>query len=60
MANEIKRPRGRPAGREFTHMARVPMKPETWERLQSVAGEQNKSAAQVVRELIDRYLKRQK
>lgn len=57
MHNE-KKPRGRPAGREFTHRMPVMMKPETFEQLQHAAAEEGRSAADVVRELIDRWLKR--
>lgn len=54
------RPKGSGTGGEFTHQARVPMKPETWERLQAEAAKDSRSAADVVRELVDRWLKRRR
>ena len=39
-------------------MARVPMRPETWERLSEAAEAEGKSAAEIIRGLVDRYLKR--
>ena len=54
-----KKPRiGRPPGREYTHIVRVPMRPETWAALCDVANEDDKGVAELIRELVDRYLKR--
>ena len=62
MANEKKvekRPRGRPPGRKFSHIAHIPFEPEAWERLRAAAEVEGKSAAEIIRNLVDRYLKRQ-
>lgn len=61
MANENKdekRPVGRPKGRQFTHHFRVPMTPEMREELLATAMAESKSAAGIVRDLIERYLRR--
>jgi len=57
MANEKRGP-GRPAGREFTHQMRVPMRPADFEKLSDLAAAEGKSVAEIVRTLIDRYLRR--
>lgn len=59
MANE-KKPRGRPAGREFTHHLRVPVSEDMREKLFAATEADGKSAAEIVRELIDRFLRRRK
>lgn len=53
-----KRKLGRPPGRKFTHGTRIMMEPEKWERLCSLAAEQGRPTSDIIRELIDRYLKR--
>lgn len=55
---DVKRGRGRPGGREFTHIARIPMKPETWAELSARAEGIGISGAEHVRDLIERDLKR--
>lgn len=57
MANETRKP-GRPAGRKFTHHFRVPMEPAMRDELQAAAEKEGRSAAEIVRELITRFLSR--
>ena len=56
--NDQKRGRGRPPGRDYTHIARIPLRPETWQDLSEVAEEAGESAAARVRRLIDEDLKK--
>lgn len=57
MANE-KKPRGRPAGRKFTHHFRVPMEPAMRDELAEAAEAEGKPAAEIVRGLIAKWLRR--
>lgn len=57
MANE-KKPHGRPAGRRFTHHLRVPVEPTMRDELAAAAEAEGKPAAEIVRELIAKWLRR--
>jgi hypothetical protein len=57
---KVPKKNGRPKGSgnaELTHIARIPMKPETWQALGKAAAREERSASDIVREQVDKYLK---
>lgn len=53
-----KKSRGRPKGRKFTERFQVPMEPAMRAELDTAASEEGRPAAELVRELISKWLRR--
>ena len=60
MGKTSKKPRGRPPGRTYEHLARIPMKVEMWEQLGEAAEQEDTSASEIVRRLVEQYLRRRR